>query len=504
MATVKGPVLPKIGKAFNVGNVTDGDQSRHIGKLRRYIIDNPRDEGLKRRETLWDFQQRNRGAALVRVKVDTNSKDTTHDSGEDPKSHTPEHESKKTHDKSNNVDKGKSLKALHFQKLKRKQRFESRVLGTSTVDLPEVRKDPSVTYSTALRIGSNIYNQMKGMDQSASSTLNTVYSEDVKKAIVRSIDKLPDLSASLTKLGYLKVARNGVRYGGGFYGRHYDRTYTNIKRSWSSLTPPVVQERIHGRIVVPTTAPVENKIEKTPTFIKKRLEYIDTLSIQQSSSYKTSVSSREDEWGSVSTSDSSSKKTVKSLLSKSSHQTYSDDKHSIPILEHARKRERRLRKLRDQQCTRVFAPMITKQNLGEKRDRIEKKLFIEAEDSRQRKLSVIRRERSKAKSDLEQLKRQASEQGLNLPKDKYGPTTQGKEAKRPSTYGVNPYSWTSKTSLSLDDKSWVKRTMQQTDVVDHSVYNSYARSKPPALQKASTELSLDNRKRSGGAKKSDS
>ncbi|XP_060067307.1 uncharacterized protein LOC132547553 [Ylistrum balloti] len=495
MATVNGPLLPKIDKAFNVGSVGHLDNSKkHIGKLRRYIIDNPRDEGLKRRETLWDFQHKNRGA-LVRVKGETSGKEFVKD--QDGRKSPNGAENDQEIDKIGETDKCRNIKALQFKKLKKKQRLESRVLLGSN-ELTDVRgKDPSVTYSTALRIGSNIFNQMKGTEQSTSSSHSTIYSEDVKKAIVRSIDKLPDLSASLSKLGYLKMTKNVVHYGGGFFGRHSERPYAKLKRSWSTLSPPEVRERIHGRIVAPTTAPPpQDKTEKATKLIKKRLEYLDTLSIQQSSSHKTSMSSRDDENGSVSTGDNSSKRTFKTLVSQNSQQTISNDKRSLPILDHARKREKRLRKLRDQQVARVFTPMITKQNLEEKREKTERKIFMEANDSRQRKLSVIRRDHSKAKSDLDHnFKRVVSEPGLDLPKDKYGPTTHSRENKRPSMYGSNPYRWTSKTSLSLDDRTWVKRTMQQADVVDHSAYESFARIKPSGLQKGGTELSLDRQKR---------
>ncbi|XP_033746853.1 uncharacterized protein LOC117332074 [Pecten maximus] len=490
MATVNGPLLPKIEKAFNIANVGNLDNSKtHIGKLRRYIIDNPRDEGLKRRETLWDFQHKNRGA-LVRVKVgSTKGSIKNPDEMKSPNND----ENCQTMDKSSEIEKGKNLKALQFQKLKRKQRLESRVLLGSN-ELTDVRgKDPSVTYSTALRIGNTIFNQMKGADQSTPIN-STTYSDDVKKAIVRSIDKLPDLSASLSKLGYLKMTKNVVHYGGGFFGRHSERPYAKLKRSWSTLSPPDVRERIHGRVVAPTTAPSqENKAEKAAMLIKKRLEYLDTLSIQQSTSPKTS---RDEESGSASTADYSSKRTSKSFMSKSSHQSILDDKRTLPVLNHARKREKRLRKLREQQTARAFTPMIVKQNLEEKREKMERKVFIEAADSRQRKLAVIRQDRSKAKSDLEtNFKRGVSEPGLDLPKDKYGPTTHSKESKRPAMYGSNPYRWTSKTSLSLDDRTWVKRTMQQADVVDHSAYESFARIKPSTLQKGGTELSLDRQKR---------
>ncbi|XP_069136503.1 uncharacterized protein [Argopecten irradians] len=489
MATVNGPLLPKIDKAFNVGNVGNLDHSKtHLGKLRRYVIDNPRDEGLKRRETLWDFQHKNRGA-LVRVKVGHSSKEIPKD--QDDRKSPDEGGHFQMIDKNSETEKGRKLKTIQFKKLKRKQRLESRVLlGSSEVS--DVRaKDPSVTYSTALRIGSNIYNQMKSAEHSTSSSNNAMYSDDVKKAIVRSIDKLPDLSASLSKLGYLKMTKNVVHYGGGFFGRHSERPYAKMKRSWSTLSPPDVRERIHGRVVAPTTAPAhENKTEKAAMLIKKRLEYLDTLSIQQS---KTS---RDEESGSISTTDTSSKRTAGSFVSKSSLQSSLDDKRTLPVLNNARKREKRLRKLREQQTPRAFTPMVVKQNLEEKKEKAERRVFIESSESRERKLAAIRQDRLKSKTDLDSnFKRVASEPGLDLPKDKYGPTTHSKENKRPSMYGSNPYRWTSKTSLSLDDRTWVKRTMEQGDVVDHSTYESFARSKPSGLQKAGTDMSLDRQKR---------
>jgi hypothetical protein len=68
--------------------------------------------------------------------------------------------------------------------------------------------------------------------------------------MLKSSEKFPEVSSSLSKLGYLKAGKNAVHYGGGFFGRNgnNDRKYADLHRSWTVLSP-TESKSINGRKV---------------------------------------------------------------------------------------------------------------------------------------------------------------------------------------------------------------------------------------------------------------
>ncbi|XP_069135898.1 uncharacterized protein [Argopecten irradians] len=70
MEEVDTPILPEINTGFRVGGVSQAREppSKSWARIRTYLIDNPKDDDLKRRQEIWNYQQRNRGVVKSLMK----------------------------------------------------------------------------------------------------------------------------------------------------------------------------------------------------------------------------------------------------------------------------------------------------------------------------------------------------------------------------------------------------------------------------------------------------
>ncbi|XP_060069430.1 uncharacterized protein LOC132549510 [Ylistrum balloti] len=70
MEEVNTPRLPEINRGFRVGGVSPAREppGRSWARIRTYLIDNPKDEDLKRRQEIWNYQQKNRGVVKSLMK----------------------------------------------------------------------------------------------------------------------------------------------------------------------------------------------------------------------------------------------------------------------------------------------------------------------------------------------------------------------------------------------------------------------------------------------------
>lgn len=432
MDSVKTPRLPELP------NVLHTDLSRsvtHLG-VRKFVIDTPRDQELKKREQLWQFHKKNRGA-MVRLKglnpVINKSTEEKLDG---------ETEVEKISDSDNEEEKS-PREAKKLPKIRSRLKMESRNSNSSNSDKKENGKEPSkdsnvkYTYSSALTIGNNIYSQIRGKEQefTESGSRPPIDSGRTKRSIVNSIDKLPDLSNALTKLGYMKLTRNVVHFGGGFFGRHQERRYTELRRSVSSIDnssrPEVVKSdkgqygsMNHLDTMVETS---RIKFETPRTHFKLENRYDKEIQVKRS--------------------------------------------------EDSEKSE-------DLKTPRPAITESVRKPPSEKREATKTNLIIRSSEK-----SELPQENKKPKgkeSRLEEAKpvRPNSDVSLDIPKDKYGPSSQVREVKSNRSpwghaYGMNPYRWTNKGAIRDEDKAWVEHAMQNTDVIDHTAYDCFARTKPP-------------------------
>jgi hypothetical protein len=448
MDSVKTPRLPEIP------NVLHADLTRsvsHLGGVRKFVIDNPKDQELKKRERLWQYHKKNRGA-MVRLKGLNRmlSKST------EEKLDRIDTERKSESD--NEVEKS-PREAKKIPKIRARLKMESRNSSggsnseSSKKESKESSKDTSVkyTYSSALTIGNSIYSQLRGKEQDNGEYLQkgSMDSGKNKRSIVNSIDKLPDLSSALTKLGYMKLTKNVVHYGGGFFGRHQDKRYTELRRSVSSI------ESCNR----PDVYTCDN------TFYGS-MHHLDSMVEASRIKFETPRS-------------------LNKLDSKSSKE------NPVRMSEDSRKPEEKRPKPRASDSVKKapFQQHVTPRatNVSEKSNKSEVSLKLEKCNAsvKSDKNSEITLEPQKSKgvdNKLETAKvvRPGSDISLDIPKDKYGPSSQVRDvrsSRSPWMYGVNPYRWTNKSAITDEDKSWVEYAMQNTDVIDQTAYDDFARTK---------------------------
>ena len=427
MDSVKTPRLPELP------NVLHTDLSHSVGGagVRRFLIDNPKDQELKKREQLWQFHRRNRGA-MVRLKglnpVLSKSTEEKLDGLDSDKKTESDNEEEKS-----------PRETRKFPKIRSRLKMESRNSNSSNGDKKETKetnKDPTVkyTYSSALTIGNSIYCQLRGKEQEPTENTHrpTVDSGRTKRAIVNSIDKLPDLSNALTKLGYMKLTRNVVHFGGGFFGRHQEKRYSDLRRSMSSLDtcsrPEVTKtdKGLNGSM---------NQLESMVETSRIKFETPRTQNKSENKSVKENQVQKTDDC-------------VKS----------EDDKTSKPLVSEP-----------------VKKPLVEKQETPKSTN-----VNVLSERSHENQKPNGKSNRM----EEEKTTRPSSDISLDIPRDKYGPSSQMRDVKSYRTYwgpacGLNPYRWTNKNAITDEDKTWVEQAMQKTDVIDQTAYDCFARTKPP-------------------------
>ncbi|OWF56801.1 uncharacterized protein LOC110452802 [Mizuhopecten yessoensis] len=71
MEEVNTPTFPEINQGFRVGGVSPDREppGRSWARIRTYLIDNPKDDDFKRRQEIWNYQQRNRGVVKSLMKT---------------------------------------------------------------------------------------------------------------------------------------------------------------------------------------------------------------------------------------------------------------------------------------------------------------------------------------------------------------------------------------------------------------------------------------------------
>ncbi|XP_062597231.1 uncharacterized protein LOC134258707 isoform X2 [Saccostrea cucullata] len=472
MDSVTTPRLPEMP------NVLHRQLSRSMTNLgvRKFLIDNPKDQELKKRERLWQFHKRNRGA-MVRLKglnpVLSKSTDKLDGIDTERKSDS-ENEEEKSPREAKKIPKIRS-------RLKMESRNSSGGHSDSGVkkDSKESSKDSNAkyTYSSALTIGNSIYSQLRGKEHETMEHIprlpGPIDCGKTKRSIVNSIDKLPDLSNALTKLGYMKLTRNVVHYGGGFFGRYQEKRYTELGRSMSSIEagsrPDVTNQDVTmygsmnqldtmvetSRVKFETPRPLnrldrgnkENQVRKSDDSRKLKTKVSDSvkkpLSEQQSSSKAIDSNAESDN----NVTEFSQENQMSKGESDKSGDEVTQEKQSYKMGELTREKTSRRESFKNGEQTQGNQQSKTKDT----------------------------------KLEVNRVTRPGSDISLDIPKDKYGPSSQVRDVRThrsPLMYGVNPYRWTNKSAITDEDQSWVEHAMQNTDVIDHTVYDCFARTKP--------------------------
>ncbi|XP_061198021.1 uncharacterized protein LOC133206107 [Saccostrea echinata] len=481
--TMDSMTTPRLPEMPNVLHRELSRSMTNIG-VRKFVIDNPKDQELKKRERLWQFHRRNRGA-MVRLKglnpVLSKSTDKLDGIDTERKSDSDNEEEKSPRE-------GKKVHKIRAR-LKMESRNSSGGHSDSVKkDSKESNKDNNAkyTYSSALTIGNSIYSQLRGKEQETMENIQRfpgpIECGKTKRSIVNSIDKLPDLSSALTKLGYMKLTRNVVHYGGGFFGRYQEKRYSELGRSMSSIEGgPRPDTMSHDVAVYGSMNHLDTMVEtsrvkfETPRTLNKLDRGNKENQVRKSDESRKLEDRRLKSKGSDS---------VKKPLSeqhgssKATNSTVESDNNVTDFSQENQKTKRESDKNGDE-LTQETPSKRESNKMGE----ITREKTFRRESFKISELTQGNQEckGKDTKLEVNKVTRPSSDISLDIPKDKYGPSSQVRDVRShrsPLMYGVNPYRWTNKSAITDEDKSWVEHAMQNTDVIDHTAYDCFARTKP--------------------------
>lgn len=459
METLKTNVFPAI-------NRDEHELVRSHTQLFKQTIDNPGDHDLKRRQTLWSFQHKNRGA-IGKFK---NGDSTVSISFDD------------TDTKKEEENKVKSNKRFSFPRLKQK------VKETSTVSVSDDTIAVKREYSSALRIGNSLYEQLRikqKLDNNSSTSKNN--------NALKSIRKFPEVASSLSKISYLKSTKNVVHYGGGFFGRSTqpERRVTDLRRSATMVSPTESRSFV-----------AEKQLEKKPHHCSLR----DVGNEGSTTKEKNLRSDPE-------------KGDILTVCSQEISEKIFPEK-SVKHSTHKRKSD----KVNDNKPKKSKEELIEQEILSEKFSiSFDKQCIDDIERNSKNGVDENEKKRNEAwqkdidlkvakrESENKQLKREPmtrhckasqtqfsscddrseSDLSLDMPEDQFGPSShkmdEGAMRQLSAAYGLNPYKWTSRSSLTEHDKTWVKKALEKTELIDSTAYDVFARKKSKSGSKGNND-----------------
>ncbi|KAK3084110.1 hypothetical protein FSP39_008321 [Pinctada imbricata] len=331
---------------------------------------------------------------------------------------------------------------------------------------------PNYTYSSALTIGNSMNSKHQGYEREKYESPSPNGSDRSKKrSISNASERLPEFSAALTKLGYLKLTRNVVHHGGGFFGRHVDKRYADIRRSYSMLENEKRQQEIMQQHY--------NSNLKDQYGSVQHVNHVDATPLKVIQHSSRSVDGKENE-----------KPLSSSLHLDLSYQKQDESRAKLkPITNDSQRRhDERRRRMEAEVFALDHRPLIIQYDRRSntsvspiKREGSEKREKLSQRDSK--KNSKQQKSNSHLTPDSDD--RPTSNASLDIPLEKFGSSSQLRESrqqKSPWVYGVNPYRWTSKSAVTDDDKPWIERAMQRTEIVDKTTYDGFARTKPVKAQ----------------------
>lgn len=501
----------KIDSIYNPGSKVGG-----------FVIDTPKDEGLHSREQLWTFQQRHRGTGitksnsrtLIKIKEKCDSEEITNINNKRDDNENTKVKSNKDINDGPLSPKGKPKGVLTFR-----QKPNSKVVDSqSNVSSASSTRSGRVSYSSALTIGKTLYNHIRSEYK---DEMKAIHSEKMKNKITKSLDKFPELASTLTKLGYMKVAKNVVHYGGGFFGRQADKRYPEVCRSLTSIEdkgPHILKFRCSK--IDDENVEHRNLPGKEARELSKRLGNLESIPIVQKTLRQNSCPESLLEPQDESSSENSTDAKPKQCSSRY------DDKKSLFLLEHARRKEdrdKRIQILEEQQKNALPpAPIISKHSFVERRIKFEnrskkvtfsevtcispvlsaknttKRTKVECETQTDGPMEMIESPKPAIKKAFQKSisppERAVSDMSIDLPSHKYGPTTHSKIVRdEQQAAKVNPIAWRNmRNEDSENDNEWVKRVIETSNLVDDTAYDTFARTKFPKLSSDSHSRHRNN------------
>ena len=493
-----------------------------LKNLGTQLIDHPRDDDQRHREKLWSFQQKYRGAAILKLKKsnscnEADDKKST-DSATDEQTDADQSDSRYQTVSRNVSDTSISLPSRFKKRLNQRNLSvcgfrpgENNNVASRTKSESKEPKDGEKQkqeelkierlYSSGLLVKTNLYNQLRNAENQSPDSSRLA--ESLQK-YGPGLERLPDIqypgSKSLNYSKQLKVFKSVSAYQNSKnMGRFITQKTFTLRRSFanSDLGPSKIKLRL----------------------VERRKDY-ETNADSGDSNEADDIDDLQADEDDECDNDNGDDKHNRGGVQK--HPEHVDIRHNVTEINtqddikvpyfHEDDRENAHLDLRNEQ-TFFVQPMSTTKAERKKYRRTDFDKNIQAENfnkyfernSAKHKVkeswtpsketdSNTNADQNNKSAVKERLKKNSadnkhdcdSDDSLDIPDDRYGPTTHSVDRKlairKPWEWRPSPFRWLDRSFVRESDKPLIERVINSGDIIDQYNYDSFARTKPLKLQ----------------------
>lgn len=463
-----------------------------IGKLGQYVIDTPRDEDLERREQLWNYQQNHRGA-LTKVRAN----------GEVQTFRFTQPEQQDGDTERNKSDRKTSSAPKHVVARLRLRTTKADAKSSSALFSPDMEVPDRLKSSPANLNTSRLDNRSKATNKKDKDTNDVTSGSHLDNFAKQNgsypVETLPDLTSALTKLGYLRFTRNVVHHGGGFFGRHGDlsRSWTTLSNSEpskvpSNILPQVLESKGYGsyrNIENIRRSPNENHVTHKLSSPKDLHSCLKRTALNTE---KTKLKMLLQNELTKKMTDRRRRPFINDVEIPKFSKSRNDFNNNESELKHEPLSVKGGEVVKPKQLiSDIVKPLCqsppksvsppnkpnTGIDLGKSTSHSVIKTNVKAVQSDNKKTEKVKQ----PGPDMH-MERERSDLSIDMPMDRFGPSTHSAKSGQ-SLNGSNSYHWNKKSYITENDKLWIKKTIEDSNIIDNSNYGGFARTKPVQLPK---------------------
>lgn len=514
-----------------------------LKNVRTHLIDHPRDEGLKHREQLWNFQQKYRGA-VAKVRQGSNSVEDRkcETSGSDEQPEVLEDFRQYEDLRPRYPGDQSSLPSRFRRRLRQKLSYVGlrsseyyTSSGKSRSLPPKDQKDddksnPGIQrmYSSGLLAKSNLYNQLRNNNGDDRKVESYGDNSRIIEAIQKygSLEKLPDITypaLKSTQTPNIRFLKTLSTYNKRLIDQGAERRLISLRRSFTNIGDLVSSKR---KLIIVSRRHTDDKLIKLGCIDP----YNEDGEDEEDEDDDDEENDREREDGEGQNDDddecdnenqienseklhmrdcdqknpehlrirdnithvTSQDDTV--LYDRHKHEEHDDQKQQLRSEKtfHGETRKTSEENRREYRRTDLAPqePYIPKPNRQIKESWNQTKVGTSAsvKEKDVTKERTVNSKRSKQKKDGKGniVEDEESDDSLDIPEDKYGPTTHSIDRKlairKPWEWKPSPYRWIDKPYIRESDKPYIERIINKGEIIDEFHYDSFARTKPLKVQ----------------------
>ncbi|XP_060568661.1 uncharacterized protein LOC132727255 [Ruditapes philippinarum] len=479
-----------------------------LKNVRTHLIDHPRDDGLRHREQLWNFQQRYRG-------VIGKGRPTLPIGDEDRKCETSGSD-EQTEDETRLVESSRSRVAneqsslpsrfrkrlkhkINFTGLKRSEsqtEADRRKLFQIKEPKEEEKTNPGIQrlYSSGLIVKNNLFNQLRNVNTDERKIDHFPDNSKILEAIQKygSLEKLPDISYPGLKsaqqtpnIRFLKTLNS--------YNR---RMIDQVSERNTSITSVFVL----GVLTILTKT-------MTKKMIIMVMWMMMTMMMKMMRSMKKQNDEDDDECDNenqISHAEKLHGKEHSDHVGIRSNITHVNTQDDLILIEKYKNEENTHQKelrnektfhegMRKPKISKEYRrtdlssqePYVPKCNIKPRESWKNTKVGSKDRDEAKDNTSSKKNQKKKSETDNKE-DESDSDESLDIPEDRFGHTTHSIDKKlairKPWEWKPSPYRWIDKSYVKESDKPYIERIINNGEIIDEFHYDSFARTRPLKLQ----------------------